>query len=527
MIGNPWARPKFIVRAAAAGARAPSWKQQSMKIVKYLFLLGALPAALGLGSAGRLTAQTFTTLYEFTKANDGANPYGDPTGLILSGNTLYGTATYGGGSDNGTVFALNLDGTGATNVHSFSAVDAVTGFNNDGTEPNGLVLSGGTLYGTTVFGGSSGNGTVFAVNTNGTGFTPLHAFTATNGAAFSNADGAQPYSGLLLSNNMLYGTTTAGGSAGNGTVFALGPGGGSLTPLHSFSALDAATGSTNSDGIQPYDGLVLAGDTLYGTASYGGPGGSGTVFAVRANGTGFTNLYSFPATDSSGVNNDGAVPNGLILSGNVLYGTTYGGGTWGNGTVFALKTDGSGFTNLHTFTLTDTNIGANSDGAFPIVGLVLSGNTLYGTALFGGSAGNGTIFALNTNGAAFTNLYNFTAGDTNGFNSDGANPQAGLILSGNALYGTAYNGGSVGKGTVFKLSFLPQLTLMLSGTNAVLTWPTNVAGFSYAGYNLETTTNLGPPAVWSPVSPSPVVIDGQSVVINPMSGAQRYYRLSR
>src|SRR5712691_6052446 len=91
---------------------------------------------------------------------------------------------------------------------------------------------------------------------------------------------------------------------------------------------------------------------------------------------------------------------------------------------------------LHTFTSASGPNGANGDGANPSAGLILSGDTLYGTATYGGSSGWGTVFALNLDGAGFTNLYNFT-GD-----GDGANPSASLILSNNVLYGTASSGGS-------------------------------------------------------------------------------------
>src|SRR6185436_1302472 len=129
-------------------------------------------------------------------------------------------------------------------------------------------------------------------------------------------------------------------------------------------------------------------------------------------------------TNSSGLktNSDGATPvAGLILSGNTLYGTAHNGGNAGFGTLFAINTDGTGFTNLHTFT-------GISDGANPSAGLVLSGNTLYGAAKRGGSSGAGTVFAVNTNGTGFTTLHSFNGG------SDGINPYAGLILSGNTLY---------------------------------------------------------------------------------------------
>jgi uncharacterized repeat protein (TIGR03803 family) len=143
---------------------------------------------------------------------------------------------------------------------------------------------------------------------------------------------------------------------------------------------------------------------------------------------------------------DGALPvAGLILSGDTLYGTASEGGSACNGTVFALNTDGTGFTTLYYFSGTDTN-GYNSDGAAPQAGLIVSSNTVYGTAAYGGSAGNGTVFGLCIDGTGFTSLHSFTG------LFDGANPQAGLILSGNALYGTAANGGRVNGGTVFSLS---------------------------------------------------------------------------
>ena len=113
-----------------------------------------------------------------------------------------------------------------------------------------------------------------------------------------------------------------------------------------------------------------------------------------------------------------------------MYGTTDGCGL-AAGTVFAINTDGSGFTTLYNFTsLSGTNSSGaytNSDGAYPGAGLILSGNTLYGTAEYGGSSGVGTVFSVNTDGTGFTTLYSFTNG------SDGARPFAGLILSGDTL----------------------------------------------------------------------------------------------
>jgi len=308
-------------------------------------------------------------------------------------------------------------------------------------------------------------------------------------------------------------------------VFALNTNGTGFTNLYTLTAIDDAT-ETNSDGAGPYAGLILSGNTLYGAAGSGGSSGNGTVFAVNTDGTGFTNLHSFTATDpTTGTNSDGALPNGLVLSGSTLYGTTFYGGNWGNGMVFAVNTDGTGFTVLHTFTASTrfNNVGLpiNSDGAYP-GGLILSGTTLYGTARSGGTGGNGTVFAINTNGTGVSVLHSFTTSDNYyGTNSDGAYPD-GLILSGNTLYGTAFAGGANGSGTVFSIFIQPQLSIIPSGPYVILAWPTN-----YSGFTLQSTTNLGSSAVWTTNSSPRVVIGGENVVINTISGAQQFYRLSQ
>jgi len=375
-------------------------------------------------------AQSFKTLHSFTNGSDGASP---EAGLILSGNTLYGTAAHGGSSSNGTVFAVKTDGTGFTILHSFTETNAGVyqyGINRDGTTPTDpMVISGNTLYGTAYEGGSGGYGTVFSVNTDGTGFTTLHSFGFAVGVS---DDGVLPYAGLILSDGTLYGTTTYGGSPGYyGTVFAVNTDGTGFTTLYRFT--------NGIDGAIPEAGLLLSGNTLYGTALDAGGANEGTVFAVNTDGTGFTVLHSF----TNGVYNGSNPAGGLVSSGKILYGTaslSFGGSRHpGNGTVFAVNADGTGFTTLYQFT-------DGSDGANPLAGLILSGNVLYGTASAGGDDGHGTVFAVNTDGTGFTTLYSFTGG------SDGATPEAGVILSDGILYGTTRSGGSAGYGTLFALA---------------------------------------------------------------------------
>jgi uncharacterized repeat protein (TIGR03803 family) len=270
---------------------------------------------------------------------------------------------------------------------------------------------------------------------------------------------------------------------------------------------------------------MLLNNTLYGTTWQGFRPTNGTVFSIHTDGTSFTNLHIFTALDNFGNNSDGAFPSArLIASGNTLFGTAAYGGASGSGVVFKVNVDGTGFTNLHSFS-------GGSDGANPFAGLLLSGNTLYGTAEFGGTAGSGTVFALNTVDTAFTSLHCFTAtsSDSSGVytNNDGANPVGGLILSSNILYGTTRQGGNSGKGTVFSISFSPQLSVIISAANLILKWPTNYAGFNYTGFTLQSTTNLGSAAFWTTNSSAPVVVNGLNTVTNPISGTQQFFRLSK
>jgi uncharacterized repeat protein (TIGR03803 family) len=508
--------------------------------IKKSFFLPALVAGLGVMLASRATPQTFTTLHIFTASptnssgvptnSDGSTPY---AGVIVSGNTLYGTTHQGGSSGNGTVFAVNTDGTSFTNLHTFTATSGPLGTNTDGTAPYWhalLILSGNILYGTASAGGAWGNGTVFALNINGTGFTNLHSFTATPFG--TNSDGSTPLAGLFLTNNTLYGTTYQGGSSSNGTVFAINADGTGFTNLHSFASggsyeQNFQTFNTNSDGAYPNAGVILSGNTLYGVTIAGGTNGTGTVFTVNTNGTGFTILHTFTAAfyEYGGTNSDGANPDPeLILSGNTLFGTASAGGISGNGVLFAVNTDGTGFTNLYNFTAASGDLYTNSDGANP-TGLILSGHTLYGTAGSGGASGDGDVFALNTDGTDFATLYSFKSGgysDSFAYtNSDGAFPICELALSGNTLFGTASQGGSSGNGTVFRITLPPLLSITLSGTNVLLSWPTNAAG-----YTLEWATNLVSPIAWNASLTVQGVSGGQNVVTNPISGSQMFYRLA-
>jgi uncharacterized repeat protein (TIGR03803 family) len=272
--------------------------------------------------------------------------------------------------------------------------------------------------------------------------TPLHQFSPVN-VAFINQDGAYPTAGLILGSGTqtLYGVASQGGPSGGGNVFTISTDGTGFRPLYNFTPPNPFTGDPG-DGAYPLGGLLLISNTLVGTTSSGGSANNGIIFKLNVNGSGFVTLHAFSNSDpSTFANPDGAYPWAtLAISGNTLFGTATRGGTAGSGTVFKLNTDGTGFTTLHSFAALDVS-GTNLDGAYPLGGVVLSNNVLYGTTYRGGSAGTGTVYRVTTDGLGFSTLYNLEGGS-----------RASLSLVSNVLYGTTEDDGASGGGTVFRLN---------------------------------------------------------------------------
>ncbi len=380
-----------------------SWKRTAPRLV-------LLSAALGI-AVTLAEAQTLTILHSFT---GGADAVGSNSDLVRDpkGN-LYGASVYGGAFEGGIIFQVTPAGT-ETILHTFTG-------GADGANPGADLLRDpkGNLYGTTYSGGAYGCGTVFELALSGTKKV-LYDFAC-------GVDGANPSAGLVRDpKGNLYGTTYSGGTSAYGTVFELTPTG-TKTVLHSFAG--------GADGLFPTQGLVRdPHGNLYGTTESGGAYGGGIVFKLTSTGK-ETVLYSF----TGGA--DGAYPSaGLIRDpqGN-LYGTTLIGGDSGYGTVFGLTPTGKE-TVLYSFT------GEGGDGVYPNAGVIRDprGN-LYGTTVYGGAYGHGTLFKVTPTGTE-TVLYSFT-GET-----DGADPIAGLVRDphGN-LYGVTPSGGASGYGTVYKL----------------------------------------------------------------------------
>jgi uncharacterized repeat protein (TIGR03803 family) len=132
--------------------------------------------------------------------------------VVQSGNYLYGMTTYGGPQNHGVLFKLTTDGQTFVPLHLFGA----TG--HDGKEPYGsLLLVGCQLYGTTAKGGDNDLGTVFVINTDGSGYSRLHSFGSTK------HDGVKPIDNVIMVNGALYGMATEGGDSDQGTIFMVSP----------------------------------------------------------------------------------------------------------------------------------------------------------------------------------------------------------------------------------------------------------------------------------------------------------------
>ena len=336
-----------------------------------------------------------------------------PGGAMVEGTngTLYG-ATYQGGSNNvGTVFQVSKDGTGFLVLHHFRGTPAA-----DGAQPETAPIAGtnGVLYGTTESGGSNGAGCVYALNQDGTGYTVLHHC--------SSQTDQNPYATVLLgSDGAIYGNARNGGSASGGTLFKL------STDGTSFSVLRNYLSNTGGDGSGP-EVIREAGDgTLYGTARHDGSQGGGIVFGLRKDGGGYNILHSFLAAGQSEYSPVGGMVEGPD---GALYGTVSSGGTnLLRGAVFKIGKDGNNYTVLRLF-------GSGTDGQTPLAGVIRgSDGLLYGTTYSGGTNGGGTIFAINTNGSFYSVLHSFSNAG-----GEGVNPQAPLFETADgALCGGTWN----------------------------------------------------------------------------------------
>jgi uncharacterized repeat protein (TIGR03803 family) len=423
-------------------------------------LLSAAAAAALAVIAAPASAVSIRTLHSFAGGNS-ANPY---AGLIADASgTLYGTTAPNNGAA-GTVFSLSKDGSNFTTLVNFNG-------SNGGSPRSRLVAdASGTLYGTTAGGGNLappdsptnpggglGGGTLFSLSTDGSNFTTLVNFG--NGIDSNpSSSGAGPSGNLFLdASGTIYGTTSYGGQFGQGTVYSR-TSNGTLTYLANFGDDYSDPNLVEGGGPQGPEGGVIAdaSGTLYGTTLFGGsPNGSGTVFSLSSGGT-VTTLVADESIFSFSWSSL------LLDASGTLYGTDYNSsGSSGFGSVFSLTSSGV-FTTLVRFD--------GSNGSGPYAGLIADASgTLYGVTEGGGAGNAGTVFSLSKDGSNFTTLASFAADGSNG-----TRPTGDLYMDASGkLFGTTVGGGDNDMGTVWTLDsgVVPEPA----------SWAMLIAGFGLTG----------------------------------------------
>lgn len=267
-------------------------------------------------------------LHDFQGQTEGQDPNGD---LVENNGSFFGTAKFGGANSSGTAFAISSAG-------EFTLLHAFEGGNNGEFPYSGLCLhDDGFLYGTTISGGSFGDGILFRLDEEGN-FEKLHDF-------FGFFEGGSPESRLVSHNGKLYGLTSEGGMSAAGTLIEYDPALSSLTVLHHFDFIN--------HGATPRGEPLLHTDgKLYGTTTEGGANGDGTLFRFDFN-TGIEVLHDFDE------NEDGAVVEGGLSED--IFGRIYGfcmeGGEFGNGTAF-IHSEENGFVKVFDFSFTDSGLPA-------------------------------------------------------------------------------------------------------------------------------------------------------------------------
>ena len=271
----------------------------------------------GFGLLYKVTPKgVLTELHNFTgTGGDGTNPNGPPA--VAKDGNLYGVTQFGGANGQGSIYKLTPSGT-VTTLYSFAGGSV-------GSNPSAPLIQGsdGNLYGPTLFGGTSGAGTIFKISLAGV-LTTLHTF--------NNTDGNEPVGALVQgTNGSFYGTTNQGGTNHEGTVFRL-TANGQFTLLHSFNVA--------TDGMNPQTALVQATDgNFYGTTdNYLDT--HDTIFKITPGGT-FSVVHTFDGNSATlGI----GLASGLVQHTNgLLYGATNASTGPGNGSIYKLNLGGKAF----------------------------------------------------------------------------------------------------------------------------------------------------------------------------------------
>ena len=383
-----------------------------------------------------ISGDTFTKKIDLGDLVTGSNPLAAlteaPDGI------LYGLVPYAGPANAGVLYQYDKTAGTFTNKISFSN-------SSEGSNPlNGLSLAGnGMLYGVTSTGGTNGLGTVFEVNPANSNFIKK--------ADFSLADGSQPSGGLTLATNgKFYGTTSSGGTSGDGILYEYDPGTTAITKKFDFAA--GASGNTPTGTL-----CAASNGKLYGTTSDGGPSGQGVIYEFDPSTGTVTPKFIFPAGGNSGANPNGGLAQG---SNGKLYGMTNQGGALGKGVFYQYDPIGQSFLKLFEF----TGSSGSFAGAFPTGEILQSSNgKLYGLTSGGGANDQGALFEYDYLPAipVYSVKYNFAS-------SSGSGPKGALVeTSGGVFFGTTAQGGANSAGVIFKYALSGGYTNLkdLGGAN--------------------------------------------------------------
>jgi uncharacterized repeat protein (TIGR03803 family) len=454
----------------------------------FLVSLLALSASLLLADTGRAASISFTYYTNLfgSSVSNGVNPH---SALVLGsdGLTLFGTASAGGTSGYGTIFKVKVDGSGFQNLHSFAGTPTDGALGVFGLAPlrvsgnlGGLTLGrDGYIYGTTFAGGSNNAGTIYKIGQDGNGYQIIHScdFESPIAPIIHGQDGA------------LYGTGLYG------QLFRMNPDGAGYGLI------------TNLNNLSSFSGLMQGADgLLYGTDE--NADGNYELFAVATNGSGFEVVHTF--ADSEGRLPFGTpyqAPNGMLL------GTLYQGASGGG--IYLVNTNGSNFQVVHDFADGSTL----NDGVGPTSGLIPGGDGwLYGTTSGYNQSNNG-IYRIKSDGSGYEQIFLFGSSPDDGHKAYSAVTAGSFQGSTGALFGTTVFGGANGNGTVYSVLVNPPVSIspgsISAGGQTTLFWP------SWAfSYQLQSATNLAS-GNWSTVTNGTPLIGLQV----PASNSAAFFRL--
>ncbi len=302
---------------------------------------------------------TFVNLFDFTFGSV-AEGYSPSAGLVYVNSKLYGITPLGGANGYGTIFSVNIDGTGYNNEFDMALATGATGVSE-------MIVFNSKIYGMTSAGGANTFGVLFEYDYLATTYTDLIDFTGTAGGF----KGSAPQGKLYTDGTYLYGMTRLGGANSAGVLFQYDLA--TYTVLHEFSIV---TGSL------PYKAVTKSGSKLYGTTSAGGANLNGTLFEFDLLTLAYTVLYNFNVGNAEPL----CTP---TISGNRMYGTTRTGGSAGYGTLWQYNISTNTFSQVYNFLSPDI---------YPRGQMLIFNNTLYGATVGTTLVNYGTIYSYSLDG---------------------------------------------------------------------------------------------------------------------------------